>query len=276
MLRGRSLVSADDKSRYPVKQGIIVIEQDPKAWMDVTPYQMQRILAAIGERNWPEVLTESKFLSNEQLFLTIVDEYRANLQFLLVLPPHADILEVGPGWGNMTVPLALRGFRVTAVGTSFPHLFFIRKRAQQEGVNELSLICASILRSPFAPHQFDLVVMIGVLEWVAENEPGAVRELQLQAPRNRRGALRLGGQFVLGTEISHRLKYLYGAKDDHTGLPGVTFRSRPLADAIARQAGRDGYRTYTYGKSGYERLLQEAGFRALKWWLPRPDYKNFL
>ena len=50
---------------------------------------------------------------------------------------------------------------------------------------------------------------------------------------------------------------------------------RRIADLYARLSHKGGYKTYIYSKFGYEKMLKEAGFKEMKFFLPLPSYRNF-
>lgn len=131
---------------------------------------------------------------------------------------------------------------------------------------------------PVAAEAFDLVVAVGVLEWVGFSPDGrragtSPRQMQLEFLRHLRGILRPGGQLVVGIENRFGLDLLRGAPD-HLGFRYTTLLPRWMADRVVRWRARADeipfygdafqssvrYRVWTYSASGYERLLAEAGF----------------
>ena len=67
-----------------------------------------------------------------------------------------------------------------------------------------------------------------------------------------------GGVLYIGIENRYAATYLHNAKD-HNKLKYTTFMPRFLADWVTRMRKGRAYRTYTYGKLGYERLLKKVG-----------------
>lgn len=69
------------------------------------------------------------------------------------------VLDVGGGHGQVAIPLAHAGFRVTVLGSSDEALF----RLAGEGSSGPELKVGNILSLPFADHSFDIVVCFRLL-----------------------------------------------------------------------------------------------------------------
>jgi ubiquinone/menaquinone biosynthesis C-methylase UbiE len=107
----------------------------------------------------------------ETLYARIYQE-RARIVLSMVesiaLPTEARILEVGCGAGRTTVALAERGYAVEGVDTVRDMLQTTRARAVSAVVaHRVRLIQASADRLPYLDNQFNLVLAIGVLPWLA-------------------------------------------------------------------------------------------------------------
>ncbi len=60
------------------------------------------------------------------------------------LPPESDVLEFGPGWGNLTLHLAQMGHNVTAVDVCPQFVELISRRSEQLGL-DVELSCETML-----------------------------------------------------------------------------------------------------------------------------------
>lgn len=81
--------------------------------------------------------------------------------------PGDNVLEVGPGTGRYTVEFARRVNRITAVEHSPEMITQLYCRLEGEGVDNCNVIHGDFMQTHL-PHQFDVVVIIGVMDYVAD------------------------------------------------------------------------------------------------------------
>jgi SAM-dependent methyltransferase len=244
-------------------------------WGEIPLDRMKEVnrLAATGP--WKAALLESPDPAVRKASGMILNLDRTNWHWLLNLPPESRVLDLGAGMGANSHALGLQYREVVALEPVRERVQFMRQRFAQEGLSHVKVVRSSLWTLPFPPASFDLVLMNGVLEWVAEGRSGDPREIQLQALRNVHRLLRPGGAFYLGIENRMCLGYFIGYPDPHCGLPFVTVLPRPLAHWYARKKGKpDGYRNYLYSSRGYRKLLHQAGFRQLEVYLALPSYNH--
>lgn len=245
-----------------------------KTYRDTPASTTARVLGAIKQGlNWRAAVGNEYASSNPWLYDIITHPTRTRFLEHVTLPPNALVLDIGAGWGQITLPLA-RDHRVVAVEPTAERLEFIWAAAQQERVlNRIYFLQASFLEVEFPPI-FDCACCIGVLEWVAQfhrNDPP--RAVQLRFLQNLRKALRPGGGCILGIENRLGLKYLLGARDDHTTLPLVSVFDAQLASARHRDRTGAELRVFTYSLAEYDVLFREAGFTRISAFGAFPDYK---
>ena len=106
---------------------------------------------------------------------------------------------------------------------------------------------------------YDVVVVMGVLEYVAEGRPDP--EDYLQFLRQAAAFLQPGGTVILGIENPLGVKYLCGAPEDHSGRP---------FDSVEGY-GRPGP-ARTFSRSVLESMVRAAGLSPSTFGL-FPDYK---
>jgi SAM-dependent methyltransferase len=94
------------------------------------------------------------------LFDTLVQETR--------LPPRARVVEIGPGTGQATQPLARRGFDITAIELG-GELAEIARRELRRYPN-VRVITGAFEDVELPDHAFDLILAATALHWIA---PGA-------------------------------------------------------------------------------------------------------
>jgi SAM-dependent methyltransferase len=181
---------------------------------------------------------------------------RANLIRPFALGKDAVVLEIGAGCGAITRYLGERCGWVDAVE---PVLSRARAaRARSRDLSNVEVFVGSIEDLPAEP-TYDLVVVVGVLEYVGEGagDLGPQRSFlgQIEA------LLRPGGSLLLAIENKLGVKYLAGAGEDHTGRVYDSVEGYP-AGTIAR----------TFSRSELTVLLESVGLTP-SFYCAFPDYK---
>lgn len=182
---------------------------------------------------------------------------RANLLRHLPLKAGLRVLELGAGCGAITRFLGERGCEVVAVEGSL-----LRARCARERVRDLdnvSVYCANFQDIAFS-RNFDVVTLIGVLEYAPKfftgDDPiGSCLEVA-------RSALAPGGTLVVAIENQLGLKYFTGATEDHLGTHFSGVENRYLPNDVR-----------TMGRQQIQEALKAAGFGAVSFQYPFPDYK---
>jgi SAM-dependent methyltransferase len=117
--------------------------------------------------------------------------------------------------------------------------------------------------------------MNGLLEWLgAGKDTGCPKKIQIEVLQKMKSLLKPGGHLYIGIENRFALSLLTGRGLDHTGLRFTSILPRFLADSYAKLRKRGSYRTYTYSRLGYIKLLREAGFKNVDFYLPWPGYND--
>ncbi len=190
-------------------------------------------------------------------------------------PPGAKVLDIGAGWGQISLPLARNARNeVTALEPTPERLAFIQAAATQERLTDrLHFVQANFFDVEFEPQQFDLICSIGVLEWVPKFSLGEPGEIQAGFLSRTRALLSPRGRLVIGIENRLGLKYLLGAADDHLGAPGVAVYDAALAAHKWRDLSGQDLRSFTFTRAELAELLAAAGFRTVSFFAALPDYK---
>ncbi|HOC41998.1 MAG TPA: methyltransferase domain-containing protein [Thermoanaerobaculales bacterium] len=182
---------------------------------------------------------------------------RANLLRPLRLGPGMRVLEIGAGTGVLSRYLGETGARVVALEGSIERARAAALRCA--GLPTVEVVCGS-LGSFDDPEGFDLVCIVGVLEYAASGVGGSTAHPEFLA---RAAALRRpGGALLVAIENQLGVKYLVGHHEDHLALPWIGVEGYP---------GRHGIRTFS--RRVLSRLLAGAGLPAQTWLYPFPDYK---
>ena len=137
---------------------------------------------------------------------------RANIVRALDIPADARVLEVGAGCGPITRYLGETAALVDSVEPVLPRARVGRARTRD--LPNVEVFCGNLEDVPSDPI-YDLVVVVGVLEYVGAGDPDP--EPYLSFLRECRTRLRPGGSLVLAIENKLGVKYLTGTGEDHSG-----------------------------------------------------------
>jgi ubiquinone/menaquinone biosynthesis C-methylase UbiE/aminoglycoside phosphotransferase (APT) family kinase protein len=206
------------------------------------------------------------------------DETRAAWQFLLHLPEHARILDIGCGWGNLSLSLARNFAAVYALDLVPERAVMASIRAREAGLaNVTALAGGNAAHLPFPDASLDVVVLNGVLEWVPVSFPQIAnpREAQLLLLREIARVLKPDGEIYIGIENRLGYGYFLGKPDEHSKLKYATLLPRFLANRYSLAKRGESYRAYTYTWRGYRKLLRDAGFSKSRFYCPFPEYREF-
>jgi ubiquinone/menaquinone biosynthesis C-methylase UbiE len=205
------------------------------------------------------------------------DERRADWYPLCNLPASPVIVDLGAGWGAVSMALARLEGQVFAVDSNIETLNFISIRAAENQFNNVECVRVDPIGTaplPFADNLADLVVMNGVLEWVGMEpercDPAAIQKRALQEVSR---ILKPGGSLYLGIESRYGLSYWLG-KQDHRGTRFTSVLPRWLASCVTRAKGMGTYRTYTHSRRMLQKIILKSGFRATTFYSPFPDYRS--
>jgi SAM-dependent methyltransferase len=300
--RGRSFVSADGASSYPTEEGIIDLRCNRRDYYfnPVPRDAMSALTSAARQVPWP--VTIRRFMShvkhNPDWLDNLVADGRYAWKLLLDLDSRTEVLDLGCGLGNLTRNLAPHVGRVFAMDLTIERLRFAGERfARFNGNDRIVLLAAGDGRYlPFRDQSLDLVIVSGVLEWVAddgryskagqpriskairmslstfgESSPRAIQRRFLQEVRR---VLKPTGQVFIAIENRLNLEYFYKRADHHSGLRFASLLPRFAANLYSIVAVRRPYRTYTYSLSGYRRLLKSAGLDSSQFFALSPGYSN--
>jgi len=265
-------VCKDCNRKWPIKAEIGLFCEN-KYWGEVEQNEMNEVLKTIQENGMEKGLDLAK-KKYDVVYRFSCDPSRADWRFYLSIDKSWKVLDAGCGLGGITFPLAKVVGEVVAFDSSFERIKFVNLKSQNDGLNNVKTFVGDFDNLPLKDAQFDLVVLNGVLEWSGiPNESKNPREVQKDMLGKCLKLLKPGGFIYIGIENRFALNYLTTGID-HSGLRFTSWMPRFLANIYTKLRIKKPYRTYTYGKKGYEKLLEEAGFKNVKFLLPAPGY-NF-
>ncbi len=172
-----------------------------------------------------------------------------------------DVLEIGAGFGAISRLIAERANFLTAMDGSARRLEGLQMRLRD--LHNWETNCCN-LSSFLVERKYDAVLSIGVLEYA---------QMYLEVPstvdpfgefiRIAKSNLNANGVLVLAIENKLGAKYLSGCNEDHTG--------RPADGVCGYPQFKKGPRTFS--KFEIQSMLEAAGFEAIQFYYPFPDYK---
>jgi 2-polyprenyl-3-methyl-5-hydroxy-6-metoxy-1,4-benzoquinol methylase len=204
----------------------------------------------------------------------VLDSARTLGVSLLPLGENSRVLDIGCGWGTLSLPIAMSGATVFALDLAPLRARFTQLRAAQENLSNLIVLGGGDTQHlPMESSFFDFVILNGVLEWTAVSRECRPREEYLKFLREASRVLKPGGRVYIGIENRLSFQYFQGVPEDHIELRFIALLPRRLADryALVRRGIR--YRTHTLTLWGYKELLQESGFENPAFFYPHPDYR---
>jgi len=263
-------------------EGIPSLSDRSLYWGEIGLQEMRRTNELAVEIGWEKALEQVVGpLMQDRSTAYCVDDRRADWRLLLPSTMRWRAVDFGAGWGTITFALAQCCREVVAVEGIWERARFIEIRRAQSGISNINVVHADAYRPPFGENAFDLVVVNGLLEWIALwNLDGSPREVQRAFLSKIHRMLRPGGWLYLGIENRLGEEALRGGLD-HSGLRYTMLMPRCLANWYVkrrqcdyRTPHRQGYRTYTYTYWGYLHLLKEAGFSTAETYWPWHSYNN--
>jgi SAM-dependent methyltransferase len=266
-----------------VVDGLPIFAEAEEYWGEVPQDLMQRLVARGRVAGWRQAAADLLSCEHPMVASYIDDPCRADWRFLLPDTSGWVALDVGAGWGAITMPLAEACASVVALENVRERAQFIQLRARETA--NVRVLCADVMAPPLAEESFDLVVMNGVVEWLGLSDTTRdPRAVQVSVLDSMRRLLRPGGYLYVGIENRFGYPFWAGAVD-HSGVPFTSLLPRRVADwyrAVRRRMGRRGwwrtgsstprYRTYTYTARGYRKLIAEAGYNACQVFISVPSY----
>ncbi len=264
-----------EEDLHQLESGACFSRPAAEAFQDTASTDISDILTEMSSgKPWRDVV-RTKFGESNPWLEQIILSPKRTAYFDSLLPSEPGVaLDIGCGWGQMTRPLAEKGWTVAALEPSEDRMSFVRSSAQQDGLDDrISFITTDYLDTHFETH-FDLCLCIGVFEWIGafqDQQDPLIRQRQFL--RKAKQELRPGGSLIIGIENRLGLKYLLGTPDDHIGEPSVAFLPAELAMRRWSEKTGNTLKSFTYTDAELRALLSEAGFTTIEFFASLPDYK---
>ena len=97
---------------FAVREDIPIFNNDTLHYGELPKDEMYQILDEIDYDDWKAVIHKHFAQRDPFTYQIIMTETRADFQYLFSLNRDSLVLDVGSGWGTITVPVAKRGSKV--------------------------------------------------------------------------------------------------------------------------------------------------------------------
>jgi len=240
---------------------------------DITNEEFLTFKEKLKSQNWMEVAFDMFYETYPWLYRIITDSTRSDFLFLLDIKKDDLALDLGAGWGQITIPLS-RFCDVVALEGNLGKIQIIKEIANQENRNNIQYVAANISDKVFENEQFNFVILNGGLEWVSTSSKGEDPfKIQQNTLQNAYNLLKPNGILYLGIENKYGLKYILGEKDDHTGLEDFIYLNDNSIELFYKSIIGKPLRSFTHSKKEYEHMLKDSGFEDVTFFGSLPDYK---
>lgn len=221
-------------------------------------------LKDVKRKGWQNALIEH-WGKNSDGYKRATSPNRVTFKYLFELNRDSQILDIGAGTGGIACRLA-KDYHVFAIDKLQYNIDFLKLRAQQENLKLFNAEQCLATDLVFNDNTFDLVVMVGVLEWVGN------KEAQEKTLKEAHRVLKDNGNIFFGIENAQHLGYYFGVKEPHTGIKYISLLDRGEAATLSHDIRKQPYTELTYSGQEYLKLLNSAGFRNIQTYWLYPDY----
>ena len=284
-----SLQCAKCQKIYKVEDGVPVFAEKRGYWSNVSQDTMRKVIELSDTSgDWRKVMKD-QIPAYERHISPL---FRGDIHALLPISQDSIVLDAGSMWGGITLPLAQFCKTIYAVDQTWESLKYLKLRAEQESLNNIIPLESSIAKLPFESAKFDLIILNGVLEWLATEEDVVIETdwdnastkvlskikgvdpkiMQLAGLKELNRVLKDNGSIYIAIENRIGLQYLAGYPDDHVNIRFVSFLPRFLADFVTRKVKNHSYRTYLYSPNQLKKLVKKAGFKHVELYSSYPHY----
>jgi SAM-dependent methyltransferase/uncharacterized protein YbaR (Trm112 family) len=271
------------RKSWPVRDGIPRFFEPSYYRGELSQQEARDFVQEARQTGW-HAAAMRRFAGDGDMQAYLTDWQRAAWLPLLGLGDDSVALDVGSGYGAITHSLARGTGRVFSLEAIPERIEFTRIRLDQEGLNNVQLVQSSFLNLPFREQMFDLIVVNGAIERVAEwTDQGSPRDVQIRFLEALRSKLKPTGVLVIGVENRFAYAGPRGAIG-HSGAAYTSLMPRAVASWYLRRVKRQDYRTqantgreyriHSYGAGGWRKLLADSGFGSRGLYLCDPGYNR--
>lgn len=175
---------------------------------------------------------------------------------------NANILDLGAGYGSISVPISFKSNFVISADILEYSLRSIKYLAREKNIKNISTLRVDAFNNIYLPlksESIDLVIVNGMLEYAGYAKFLKPREVQIRILKEIHRVLKPGGKLYLAMENRFAINYfLFGR--GHDGLYFSSLLPRWLARCYSKIFKDDDYRIYEFSYFGLKNALVRAGF----------------
>lgn len=255
-------------------------------WSNFSQKDQEKLFLSLKTKSTKEAIEENF----PQYYNMIFDPTRAAAVRLLEIQKNETGIDYGCMWGNLMIVAARQCKEMLGVDQTVDSLRFLKKRMEEENINNCYLLNANLRNGLDIEETFDFSIINGVLEWIPQQgevslgshfKKSRIRFItpkqnprleQLTFLKNVNKNLKKNGRLYLAIENRFDYKHFLWKKDPHSNLLFTAILPRFLANVVSNLWYGRSYVNYIYSIKGLKKLLTEAGFKYLKVNAAFPDY----
>jgi len=260
---------------YELVDGIVSFSLTNTDFGEFSHEKMREIVQTAEKEGWRDTVAKTFEFENSNFGHLVLDERRAKFKELLHLSGDEVILDVGCGYGAISMQLSRHARHVVSIDSGLDRLRLFSVIKRQENIDNITIIHnANILHLPVKSGFFDVIVIVGVFEYL----PTGLMDLSITEAQHRilkelLRVLKPEGKLYMATKNRFGLSYLTGAAD-HNGLRFGPILPRPAANLLTRILYNKPYRIVVDSLPAYKRLFSEAGFINTAFYWAFPGYQQ--
>jgi SAM-dependent methyltransferase len=231
-------------------------------WGILPELELTSLNESIGKVGFNKAINEHNFT---QRFDYATDPNRANsIKFLFPKKLPYKVLEIGCGYGNLTVELAKKFDHIDSVDAVYQSLLFTKHRLSNTDLSNVRLFQTNIFENEnflncFDNESYDLIVINGVLEWIGSGSTvDSPKNFQTKFLNTCFQKLKTDGVLFLAIENRNYPGWI--RRDPHSKLPLTAIAPRKIANMISILLTQKSYRTYIYSYRSLLKLMKKSGF----------------
>lgn len=187
----------------------------------------------------------------------------------------ASFLDIGAGYGSLSIPLSMRGAKAVAGDISQYCLKAIQYRCEKINMNNIHTVRIDAFNSPSLPFKssiFDLVLLNGIIEYAGLSVAKTPEDAQIMVLKDTHRVLKKGGYLYLATENRFAANYFFSR--GHDGLYFSSLIPRNMAKIYSRFVKGSDYFMREFSYFRLKRYLEKAGYKRIEYYGGIRSYNN--